>query len=139
MLRRWIAGWFAVSSLVVAGGAGAQPPDLEPIPILKPEPQPIPPPVEVVPYEFDLVIRDGAIEGGPPLLSVDHNSSVTLALDADVTDVVWIEGYDIHFGVAPGVPSVVTFTAERPGHFSIWIGRSDHVIATLEVGPPVPQ
>ena len=89
-------------------------------------------------YEFDLVVRYGDLEGGAQTLTADHNAIVTLVIDSDEVETVWVEGYNVGVAVQPGRQAILKFRAERPGRFAIWYGNAKHEIAVLEVGPPAP-
>jgi hypothetical protein len=89
-------------------------------------------------YEFDLIVRYGDLEGGTQTFAADHNAIITLTIDSDVVETVWVEGYNVGVAVQPGQPAILKFRAERPGRFAIWYGSAKHQIAVLEIGPPAP-
>jgi hypothetical protein len=112
------------------------------IPVPSPYAMPAPPPstatTDAPEYTFELVVRYGDLEGGTTTFAADHNALVTLVVDSDQVETVWVQDYNVGIAAQPGQPAMLKFRAERPGRFAIWYGSARHEIAVLEIGPPAP-
>jgi hypothetical protein len=84
---------------------------------------------------FEVVVRHGDVVEGPSDIVVDHGTPVTMVIDADVNDVVRVDGYNYSVPVAPGEPGMLRFSAERPGRFAYRSTRTGQVLGVIEVGP----
>ena len=82
-----------------------------------------------------MVIEHGAKRSGPDVIQVSVGDTVTLRLLSDHADELHIHGYDLHAHLKAGVPSVLTFKAERSGRFTMELHHSNVDLGALEVEP----
>jgi hypothetical protein len=73
---------------------------------------------------FELRITDGHLPESIQLIRVHQNDAVDLRLTADRPLTLHLHGYDIEKRVAPGLPSVMRFTAYATGRFPLNIHGS---------------
>lgn len=66
-------------------------------------------------------------------IEVNVGSTVALVVTSEVADHIHLHGYDLFVDVVPGVPAVMTFTADIPGLFEVEFEDSGRFIAELAV------
>src|SRR5688572_13533296 len=89
-----------------------------PPPAVTPPVQQAAPPVTPARKVFELVVTGGRLTSGPEVIQVQHGDAVTLRVTADRADELHLHGYDLHVQLAPGLPSMLAFTADRSGRFA---------------------
>ena len=60
---------------------------------------------------------------------------VEIRVVADVADEIHVHGYDLTFPTEPGVPTVVTFTADAQGIFDVELEEAEIPLFELVVAP----
>ena len=80
-------------------------------------------------------MRGGRVQGGIRRLSVRRGSTVTLIVNADVTDHVHLHGYDVMRDVAPAAPARLTFRATIAGRFEVELEDAGRQVAEVQVRP----
>lgn len=80
----------------------------------------------------DVVVSGGAVTG-PERFSLSLGETVEILVLADVDDEVHVHGYDLHFDVVAGVPTLVSFIADVPGVFEAELEGSGLGLFDIEV------
>lgn len=85
--------------------------------------------------EFALLVAEGRVASGPPALQVLAGTEVTIRIQSDRSDELHVHGYDLSLRLAPGLPSTLTFLADRTGRFALELHESQLEVGALEVMP----
>lgn len=81
------------------------------------------------------VIVSGGVVDGPDTIEVLMGETVGITVLADVTDEIHVHGFDLTFPTEPGVPTVVTFTADAQGIFEVELEEAELPLFELVVVP----
>ena len=92
-----------------------------------------PPPPK--PTVVDIVVANGAPEGGIVRKTVDKGDRVVLVVKSDVADEVHLHGYDKSRDVAAGGTVRLPFKATIPGRFEVELEDRGVQIADITVQP----
>ncbi len=106
-----------------------------PLAATAPAAAPEPRPAGDAPLQFELLVRDRKLAGGPHTLSVVEGQSVIINLTADVEDELHLHGYDLKAQLHPGQRASLVFAATRSGRFEYELEKSGVELGVLEVMP----
>ncbi len=81
----------------------------------------------------EVVVRDGAVEGGVREVRVPLGEEVTLRVTSDVADRVHVHGYDLLVDVAPGEVGELQFVADLPGVWEVELEGAGLDLVALQV------
>jgi hypothetical protein len=70
---------------------------------------------------FDIVLENGRVAGGPPVVQVVRGDRVDILWTSDREVALHLHGYDIEITATPGAPRHMTFTAHATGRFPVEI------------------
>ena len=84
--------------------------------------------------QIDVTVAGGVVDG-PDRFEVEMGDLVEITVLADVADEVHVHGFDLTFPVEPGVPTLVTFTADAQGIFEVELEESELPLFELVVAP----
>ena len=83
---------------------------------------------------FDVTVTAGVVDG-PDRFEVVMGEVVEITVLTDVADEVHVHGYDLTFPTEPGVPTLVTFTADAQGIFEVELEAAEIPLFELVVTP----
>ena len=83
---------------------------------------------------FDVTVTAGVVDG-PDRFEVVMGEVVEITVLTDVADEVHVHGYDLTFPTQPGVPTLVTFTADAQGIFEVELEAAEIPLFELVVTP----
>lgn len=107
----------------------------DPPPVTTTTPPPSTQPAQASPPEgalIELLLIDGALEGGARRESVALGDTVTLRVRGNTADEVHVHGYDLYLHLVEG-GGELTFEADIPGVFEIELEGSHTLLIRLEV------
>ena len=82
---------------------------------------------------YDLVVKDGAVVGGPQQFEAASGDVVRLAVQSDEDDAVHVHGVDIEVDLAADEPTDITFETGDSGSYEVELHESGALLGTLEV------
>ena len=82
----------------------------------------------------DVTVSGGVVDG-PDRIEVDLGSLVEITVLADVADEIHVHGYDLTFPTEPGVPTLVSFSADAQGIFEVELEEAGLPLFELVVAP----
>jgi len=93
--------------------------------------------------EAEIEVEEGRVQvevenrrvPNPATIEVTQGQRVSLRVEADVSEVVHVHGYELLSDLSPGEPTTITFRADIPGVFEIELERAGQLLALLEVQP----
>lgn len=88
---------------------------------------------EPIDAPVEIVVVDGAPEGGAVTIETEIGSTVQIVVTSDQAQHVHVHGYDLFFDVTPDTPTEIVFVAAVPGVFEIELEGSHVTIGELEV------
>ena len=77
-------------------------------------------------------VRDGQASPAPHRVPVPMGGTVQVRVSSDRAVEVHVHGYDVEYDAAPGVPTCVSFVADRAGLFDVE-AHPDTLLLQLEV------
>ena len=80
-----------------------------------------------------IVVRDGKPVGGVRNLEYEHGDQIRLLVRSDVTDVVYVHLYELKKAVDAGGSVSVSFPANLPGLFAVYLEDRVEQIAEIMV------
>lgn len=92
-----------------------------------------PPSVDASATTFNVVVKQGAVTGGPKVWRATPRDPITLNVVSDAADEVHVHGIDKEFEVKPGAPGTLTFTIKDAGAYEVELHESGIVLGTFEV------
>lgn len=92
-------------------------------------------PPEAVKDFFDLVIHDGKLAVGEPVMQIHQGEHVVLRIRSNAPDELHLHGYDLHARLTPQETAVIEFGADRTGRFTLELHDAQTVLGALEVYP----
>jgi hypothetical protein len=84
---------------------------------------------------FDLVLKDGKLASGQPVIQVYRGEQVVLRIKSNTTDELHLHGYDLHARITPQETAVLEFSANRTGRFTLELHEAQTELGALEVYP----
>ena len=81
-----------------------------------------------------MTVTAGVVDG-PDRFEVVMGEVVEITVLTDVADEVHVHGYDLTFPTEPGVPTLVTFTADAQGIFEVELEAAEIPLFELVVTP----
>ena len=84
---------------------------------------------------FTLEVNDGKLVDGSDTLKASQGDDIVIKVTSNQADELHLHGYDKEAELKPGVPSQLSFKADKSGRFIIELHKSDQEIAALEVQP----
>lgn len=85
------------------------------------------------PTTVEVVVENGAPQGGIVRASIDKGDQVVLVVTSDVADEIHLHGYDVSRDVEAGGTVGLPFTATLPGRFEVELESRGVQIADLTV------
>ena len=82
---------------------------------------------------IEVRVSGGKVETAERRVRVDRGERVRIQVEADVTDVVHLHGYDLKRPVGPGKPATIEFAADLPGIYEVELEAAKHKLFELEV------
>jgi hypothetical protein len=86
-------------------------------------------------HVFDLVVKDGKLTSGHPVIQVHQGEHVVLRISSNATDELHLHGYDLHARITPQETAVLEFSANRTGRFTLELHEAQTELGALEVYP----
>lgn len=87
------------------------------------------------PVAPEIVVSNGAPEGGVAEFAFEKGAEVRFSVESDVAEEVHVHGYDIYGDLEPGKPTEFAFPAEIDGVFEVELHGTGAVLAELTVKP----
>lgn len=85
---------------------------------------------------FDLVVKDGKLASGQPVMQIHQGERVVLRITSNAADELHLHGYDLTAQLTPQETTVLEFNANRTGRFTLELHKANTELGALEVYPP---
>lgn len=95
--------------------------------------EPTPAPASEIDEVFEVVVVDGAVEGGPQAFRVQVGDKVQIDVQSDADDEVHVHGIDAEAPVEAGASSSVKFQVTSSGSYEVELHDSGAILGTVEV------
>ncbi len=82
---------------------------------------------------YDLVVKDGAVVGGPQQFEAQSGDVVRLSVQTDEADDVHVHGVDVEAELSADEATDVTFETGDAGSYEVELHDSGALLGTLEV------
>ena len=87
------------------------------------------------PVAPEIVVSNGAAEGGVAELDFEKGAEIRFTVESDVAEEIHVHGYDVYGDLEPGKPTEFAFPADIEGVFEVEMHGTGVVIAELTVKP----